>query len=253
MKQIKNSLHTLGIFAIGVVSHHYGGKLLSYKEDKQQAMVEMERDDKMNDILLGVNRLVDKSMQAQNTNLDYNNNIPKEYITKLEQAAKSAADRSKSIIEHIKNTEGNQSDKEELIRKIKDMDSHSEVLSNLIKEIKDKGYKFNDNGGSIKKNGIDLEFIYDYLDNLSIIQESSLLHIIIFCVLIISIFSIITVLFSNEIINYFKLDIRLPRLCALLTLRKKIQRYYITWHVSVMILISIIGLTMNILALYVFT
>ena len=48
--------------------------------------------------------------------------------------------------------------------------------------------------------------LYDYLDNLSLMQESAIYHILVFLSLIFIIFNILGILFGNEIINYFNLE-----------------------------------------------
>ena len=49
-------------------------------------------------------------------------------------------------------------------------------------------------------------------------------------VIILSLYSIISILFGNKLIEHFKLDTKYPRLAKLLTLRKKITNYSLAFN-----------------------
>ena len=77
---------------------------------------------------------------------------------------------------------------------------------------------------------------YDYLESLTFLQESALLHILLFSILIISVINILSVLFGNEVIKYFNLEEKFPRLGLFFRLRLKFQRYYLIWNVLILLL-----------------
>nr|WVH38266.1 hypothetical protein [Trametes maxima] len=58
----------------------------------------------------------------------------------------------------------------------------------------------------------DLNKFYSYLDTLSLHQEGALFNIIVLLVILLTVFSIIGVFFGNEIIKYFDLENKYPRL-----------------------------------------
>ena len=85
------------------------------------------------------------------------------------------------------------------------------------------------NNGSGKGNNFmpNLKDLYDYLNNMSLLEEASLLHILLFLVIMVTVFNILVALFSNEIIKYFNLEQKYPSLDAFFKLRIKFQRYYL--------------------------
>jgi len=76
---------------------------------------------------------------------------------------------------------------------------------------------------------------YQYLDSLTLLQELSLLHICMFSVLILTVFNILSVLFGNEILRFFNLEKRFPRLSVFFRLRASLQRYYLMWNVIILL------------------
>ena len=94
-----------------------------------------------------------------------------------------------------------------------------------------------------------LDSFYNYLDTLSLLEESALLHIIFFLIIILNLFSIVGILLGNEIIIYFNLEKRFPKLAILLKYRAKFQKYYLIWNLLGLFLVCFVGLYLNILVL----
>lgn len=88
---------------------------------------------------------------------------------------------------------------------------------------------------------------YEYLDSLTLLQEISLLHICMFCVLILTVFNISAVLFGNEMIRIFNLEGRFPRLAMFFRLRVTLQRYYLVWNVLILFVFCLFGIGINLL------
>nr|WVH38309.1 LAGLIDADG endonuclease [Trametes meyenii] len=120
-----------------------------------------------------------------------------------------------------------------------------ENLSNHIKEIIYEYTRVN-----IDLTNFNLQAYFDFLDTLSLLEESALLHILIFIFLLLCIFNFISVFFGNEIIKYFKLEERFPKLELYFKLRTKFQRYYLMWNIFTMLVVCIIGIGINLLVLY---
>ena len=76
--------------------------------------------------------------------------------------------------------------------------------------------------------------IYDYLDSLTLLEESSLLHIFMFSIILLILTGIIGTLLSNEIIKYFDLENKYPSLHTFLKIRSKLQRYYLIWNTVIL-------------------
>jgi hypothetical protein len=88
---------------------------------------------------------------------------------------------------------------------------------------------------------------YRYLDSLTLLQEVSLLHICMFSVLILTVFNILSVLFGNEILRFFKLEKRFPRLSVFFRIRATLQRYYLMWNVFILFVFCLFGIGINLL------
>ena len=95
-----------------------------------------------------------------------------------------------------------------------------------------------------------LQSYYDFLDSLTLFEESAFLNIFIYILILLCIFSIMSVFFGNELIKYFKLEQRFPRLAIFFTLRTKFQRYYLMWNILYIFIISFLGIFINLLAFY---
>ena len=111
--------------------------------------------------------------------------------------------------------------------------SIQEIIENLIKEV-------NNFIPSLSK-------LYKYLDSISLLQESSLFHISLFIVILITVFNIFSVLFANEVIRYFNLEERFPRLGIFFKLRIKFQKYYLFWSVFTLFIVCLAGIGIDIL------
>ena len=92
-----------------------------------------------------------------------------------------------------------------------------------------------------------LNAIYEYLDSLSLLKESSLLHLVFFSLILLTLFSIIGILLSNEIIKYFKIEDKYPSISTFLKIRSKYQKYYLLWNVFTLFVICIMGIGINLL------
>lgn len=99
------------------------------------------------------------------------------------------------------------------------------------------------------KNEFNIDAYYKFLDSLTQIEELSFLHVLIFIYILLTVFSIVCTLFSNEFIKYFNLEEKYPRLGLFFRLRATYQRYYLIWNILLLIAACIIGLILNILTL----
>lgn len=98
-----------------------------------------------------------------------------------------------------------------------------------------------------KKSG--LSDIFQFVENLSILQHSVLLDIFLFILLILTVINILSALFGNEIIKYFNLEKRFPRLSLFFKVRASLQIYYIMWNVFILMFVCVFGVCINMVVL----
>ena len=107
----------------------------------------------------------------------------------------------------------------------------------------------------VKFNGSTSNFLpgitdfFKYLEGLSLLHHSSLLHISLFLYLIITTINILAALFGNEIIRLFNLEQRFHRLSLFFKVRATLQKYYLMWNVLMLLFCCIFGIGVNILTL----
>lgn len=96
---------------------------------------------------------------------------------------------------------------------------------------------------------VDWNAYYAYLDTLSILEVSALFHILIFILLFLLTFNILSAFFGNEIINYFNLENKFPKLYTFFKLRQKFQRFYLFLNIFAMFIIMLAVIAINLLIL----
>ena len=87
-----------------------------------------------------------------------------------------------------------------------------------------------------------------YLDSLTLLQESALLHMLMFTYIICTLFTIIGVFFGNELIYYLDLENKNRYLSSFLKIRARLQRYYLIWTIFMLFVVCSVGLFLNFLA-----
>lgn len=125
-----------------------------------------------------------------------------------------------------------------------------DLNDNLSKAIKaaDELNKFLEDWNSKNKfiSDFNLDFFYAYLDSLSLLEELALLHLIFFIIFIIIITNITAALFGNEIIKYFDLEKKYPKLKIFFSYRAKFQKYSIMWSFFQLFFLCFFGICVNI-------
>ena len=97
--------------------------------------------------------------------------------------------------------------------------------------------------------GFNIKILYDYLDGLSLLEESAFLHILGSVLILSCTFSIIGVLFGIELIRYLNLEVKYPKLAKYLIIRATFQRYFLMLNIFMIIAVSITLLFLNLLIL----
>lgn len=240
--KITKSINKIGIFLGGGIGYHLIDKALSYKAEVKAGLEQQARDEIMIDNLKEAKKI---------------HSFVQEQFHMLNSAV---ADRSA-------HQNGLAIPKSELLESVNSMRHNAYSLMNRLSELKIPDWEasagYNDLKEVIKeldnlKRTIDSEDItnnfisgsskfFEYLDSLTLLQESSLLHIIIYIVLLTCVINILGVLFGNEIIRYFNLEERFPKLSTFFKLRAKLQRYYLMWNISIMFIFCIGGAGIDLL------
>lgn len=276
----RNSLYTIikiaGGAASGIIGHHYGGQLLEKLDNKirntnlddsalqptdtvsdvavkaaidlsesaklaaesaassaEQSRIYMEQIYKLIKYAReDCAKIGKRSLEGQNTEL----------ISKAQEKLEVVQRDSQTIYDILKNELGTNNIGIELAKKLV---SDINDLGRILEEVKKSSSNFISDFNFLFS--FDLNKIYNYLDTLTLQQEGALLHIIILLTMLVTIFNILGIFFGNEIIKYFNLENKFPKLSNFLKLRAKLQRYYLMWNVFILFVLCIGALGINIL------
>nr|YP_010990999.1 LAGLIDADG homing endonuclease [Pappia fissilis]WOX61272.1 LAGLIDADG homing endonuclease [Pappia fissilis] len=243
MKNTKfiENLNKIGLFIGGGIGYHIIDRGMTYLDNKAEAISQSVRDEKLDHLVGSVETIknearihfnVLKECSEAYVNRPNGVSVSKEVML---QELSSIKDNTKSIMEQLLELGPQNWDKTTAYEECKDVLVR---IDNLVKIIQ--------NDDQINKFSFDFSQFYVYLDSLTFLQESCLLHIIMFFVLIFTVINILSVLFGNEIIRYFKLEERFPRLSLFFKLRITFQRYYLMWNVFILFVVCLSGICIDI-------
>jgi len=123
--------------------------------------------------------------------------------------------------------------------------------SNLSKIVKKYLDKYNPKDGTSNLLSIlDNFFNGKLFSGMSIEEIGAVVHISGSLFLLFSIFTIISILFGNTIIEKYNLEKRFPKLAKLFQLRKKATKYSLILNFSLIILVLLIIISLNVYILY---
>jgi len=88
------------------------------------------------------------------------------------------------------------------------------------------------------------------LDKMTLLEESAFLHILLFFTMIATVFHIIGILLTQEIIHRFNLEEKFPRLHEFFKLRAMFQKYYLVFNILLLLVLCCVGLGINALTIY---
>lgn len=91
---------------------------------------------------------------------------------------------------------------------------------------------------------------YSWLATLSSDKIVAIFNIIIDSVLLVNLFSVISLLMGEHLIDFFKLEVRYPNLAKLIRLKNKVSRYYKTMYLLLYLLFLAFGILGNILMFF---
>ena len=120
--------------------------------------------------------------------------------------------------------------------------TNSQKNSDNFLEITTKIIEFTENSG--------LSDFYQFVENLSLLEHLVLLDILLFFLVMITIINIFSALFGNEVIKYFNLENKYPKLLLFFKIRLTLQKYYLIWSALILMFVCIFAIIINTVSLY---
>ena len=129
----------------------------------------------------------------------------------------------------------------------KTLEEKSNLASDKIQEIIELIKK---SGGSGSKQFLDnlmvlIQNIQEFVSSLSFLQTFTFLNIGIGLLILYSLLSLITIFYSDFLINYLNLENKYPKLGKFIKIRKKFQQYYFLLHVIIIIMLVFLLIYVN--------
>jgi hypothetical protein len=243
MKRIIEQIKTLGTFISVGVGYHVIDRGLNMKNDKE-ADARMDRMEQKLDTVASNQESHQSEMRNKFSELNEyaNKNL---YDNKGEVKEVVSKDVSESLTEHLKGF------KESLIKHITEAKNGGLAKQAQLENWQKALEKVNEIDDYLTKDKdkflSGLSNFFEYLDTLTLLQESSLFHVAVFIVIVLSLINIISVLFANEFINYFNLEKRFPKLAIFFKLRLKWQKFYLIMNFTILFIMCIFAIAINIL------
>ena len=262
LKKLKYLLTQSGVFSGGILAHHYVSKYLDSLDEKIINWTIASRTEAESD--LGLTKV------GQTVILTITRNIENKGQTELQDAQKKAVETScRTVSAELSDKVNNEiPDVRQTITSLITVETETHTQSQTTEWVRPQvrgqtaesfcqtsmenvGQKTISDLIGGKSNFVSdcqtLNAIYEYLDSLSLLKESSLLHLVFFSLILLTLFSIIGILLSNEIIKYFKIEDKYPSISTFLKIRSKYQKYYLLWNVFTLFVICIMGIGINLL------
>src|SRR6266571_1792527 len=176
------------------------------------------------------------------------NKINKNKVEYFRKSLEESRDKITNNVETIQNLEVKSNEQKEVLNSHLDkLTNENEKMHNVINEIIDF-FKVSNKflGDNI------IEFITNFIENwnkmlstLSFEQLVAVAHLSASLCILINLFNIISVLFGNQLINYFKIEERFPKLSPLLKLRNKLIKINLSFSFIIIITILIALIYVN--------
>ena len=143
----------------------------------------------------------------------------------------------------IKKAEQAQLSHQELSDKLDNIQNSVDKVHEAIKSIP----SLNSNSNNKLIFDFNLDSFYSYLDSLTLAQELALIHILFAILYLLIAFEFVSIFFGNELINYFDLENKYPKLKTFFKLRATYQRYYLIWCLLKLFLLCFILIIFNLI------
>jgi hypothetical protein len=182
------------------------------------------------------------------------NEIIKTKVETLRSSLEISQTNISNEMEQIKNLDN--FNKEVLQPHLKNINNEGENINSTVNEIinifNDVSNKFISNYNLIDNVKLFYNKWSDFIASLNLEQVGLVTHITTSIFIIVCLFNILSVLFSDFLIKYFELEERFPKLSKILELRRKFQNYYLIINFSLIILtlLTLIYIDFKVLMLY---
>ena len=244
--RINDKLNSVIKFISGGVAYSLVDKVINYNSAKAEDAAQAIRDQKLDNIQSDVNLL---------------GNFVKDNLKVIKECREAYGNRNNVVI-----------DKDVALTQLNDIKANGTNILSKLTELKvkqdwniDNAYEdfvelllirgVDDFISIVNGNDTTNKFvsgvsdIFQFVENLSILQHSVLLDILLFILLILTVINILSALFGNEIIKYFNLEKRFPRLSLFFKVRASLQRYYLMWNVFILMFVCLFGVCINMMVL----
>ena len=161
-------------------------------------------------------------------------------IKKAEQAQLSHQELSDKL-DNIQNSVDKVSDKLDNIQN--SVDKVNEAITSLPSSNSNNNNKLNFDFNF----DFNIDSYYNYLDTLTLSEELALIHILFAILYLLIAFEFVSIFFGNELINYFDLENKYPKLKTFFKLRATYQRYYLIWCLLKLFLLCFILIIFNLI------
>ena len=143
----------------------------------------------------------------------------------------------------IKKAEQAQLSHQELSDKLDNIQNSVDKVHEAIKSIT----SLNSNSNNKLNFDFNIDSYYNYLDTLTLSEELALIHILFAILYLLIAFEFVSIFFGNELINYFDLENKYPKLKTFFKLRATYQRYYLIWCLLKLFLLSFVIIIFNLI------
>ena len=143
----------------------------------------------------------------------------------------------------IKKAEQAQLSHQELSDKLDNIQNSVDKVHEAIKSIP----SVNSNSNNKLIFDFNLDSYSNYLDTLTLAEELALIHILCAILYLLIAFEFVSIFFGNELINYFDLENKYPKLKTFFKLRATYQRYYLIWCLLKLFLLSFVIIIFNLI------
>ena len=132
---------------------------------------------------------------------------------------------------------------QELSDKLDNIQNSVDKVHEAIKSIP----SLNSNSNNKLNFDFNIDSYYNYLDTLTLSEELALIHILCAILYLFIAFEFVSIFFGNELINYFDLENKYPKLKTFFKLRATYQRYYLIWCLLKLFLLSFVIIIFNLI------
>ena len=147
------------------------------------------------------------------------------------------------------------------IRKVEQAQLSHQELSNKLDNIQnsvDKVHEAIKSIPSVNSNSnnklifdFNLDSYSNYLDTLTLAEELALIHILCAILYLLIAFEFVSIFFGNELINYFDLENKYPKLKTFFKLRATYQRYYLIWCLIKLFILCFVIIIFNLIIFFI--